>query len=139
VETSSPLSLRGLSVADVMLATPKTLPSETTVADARVALANEHVQMLLLTDGSVFRGAVTNIPEHADPAGAALEYADPDAETIAPTESAETGYTLTSRQPRRRVIVLGQEGALLGLLCLDETRTRFCAGPAGGSSTCLRD
>ena len=125
-----PSWLRGLSVADVMLTTPKTLPSDITVAEAREALANEHVQMLLLTDGAVFRGAVTDIPGHADPASAALAYARPDAETIAATDSAETAYTLTSRNPHRRVIVL-DHGALLGLLCLNETRTRFCTGRRG--------
>ena len=116
-----------------MLATPKTLPSRTTVADARLALANEHVQMLLFTDGVVFRGAVTDIPEHADPTVAALAYADLDAETIAPTESAETAFRLTSGNPHRRVIVLGEDGALLGLLCLNKTRTRFCV-PRDGSA-----
>ena len=125
---SLPESLSGLTVADVMLKTPKTLPSDTRVAVAREALADDHVQMLLLTDGRVLRGAVTSVPEHADPASPALEYADPTTDTIAPTESAEIAYERTSLNPHRRVIVLDSNGELLGLLCLAPTLTRFCRG-----------
>jgi CBS domain-containing protein len=121
-------SLNQRTVADVMLATPKTLPVETTVAEAREALANEHVQMLLLTDGAVYRGAVTGIPDDADPASAVLRYADPAAETIAPTESAEVAYERARLSPSRRVVVLDENGRLLGLVCLNVTLTRFCSG-----------
>jgi CBS domain-containing protein len=137
METSPPESLRGLSVADVMLPTPKTLPSRATVADARRALGNQHVQMLLLTDGSVFRGAVTGIPDHADPLSPALAHADPAPETIPPTESAELGFTRTSRNPHRRLIVLDGDGTLLGLLCLNTTLTHFCTRRATAAGTDL--
>jgi CBS-domain-containing membrane protein len=124
-------SLHELTVADVMLATPKTLPADTTVAEARSQLANSHVQMLLLTDGARFCGAVTAIPDDADPSAPALGHADPEAETIAPAESAETAYARASRDPHRRVIVLDSEGDLRGLVCLNPTLTRFCRGRGG--------
>jgi hypothetical protein len=94
-------SQQGLTAADVMLATPKTLSCNTTVAEARTALASEHVPMLLLTECAVFRGAVTSIPEHAEPPSPALPQAYPAAETIAPTESAEAAYEPTFRRDRR--------------------------------------
>jgi len=128
MEQAVPESLRGQTVADVMLATPKTLPADTTVAHARAALADDRVQMLLLTDGSVFRGAVTGIPEDADEAAAALAYADQAVETMSPSESAEAGYERTSQSPHRRVVVLGADDSLVGLLCLNPTRTHFCSG-----------
>jgi len=121
-------SLHELTVADVMLASPKTLPVDTTVAEAREALANQHVQMLLLTEGTVFRGAVTSIPAAADPASAVLQHADATAMTIAPTASAEAAYQLASVSPHRRVVVLDSNGDLLGLVCLNPTLTRFCSG-----------
>lgn len=114
-----------------MLATPKTLPVETTVAEAREALVNDHVQMLLFTEGAAFRGAVTGIPEEADPSSPALDYVDATAETIAPTASAEVAYEASSSSPHRRIIVLDAEGALLGLVCLNPARTRFCTGRPG--------
>jgi len=124
-------SLHELTVADVMLATPKTLSTQTTVAEARSQLANSHVQMLLLTDGALYRGAVTSIPDDADPSALALRYIDPDAETIAPTDPAEAAYERSSHSPYRRVIVLDSEGVLRGLVCLNPSRTGFCSGRAG--------
>jgi CBS-domain-containing membrane protein len=121
-------SLHELTVADVMLATPMTLPSDTTVAEARAQLANTHVQMLLLADGDLFRGAVTGIPDDADPAAPALGYVDREAGTISPTEPAEVGYERTSRSPQRRLVVLDPSGALVGLICLNPGLTGFCRG-----------
>jgi CBS domain-containing protein len=121
-------SLRGLTVADVMLVTPKTSPADISVSVARVALADRHVQMVLLTEGRVFRGAVTEIPEGADPDSPAIAYADAAAETIAATEPAEAAYERTRRNPHRRVVVLGPDRELVGLLCLDRTLTKFCRG-----------
>jgi CBS domain-containing protein len=126
VETSLLESLRGLTVADVMLTAPKTLPPDTSVAVAREALADDHVQILLLGDGRDFRGAVTAIPERADAAAPALGYADAGAETIAPTETAEAGYERARRTPTRRVIVLDRGGQLVGLLCLKRSLSGFC-------------
>jgi CBS domain-containing protein len=125
-------SLHDLTVADVMLAGPKTLSVDTTVAEARAALADQHVQMLLLTEGTAFRGAVTSIPDEADPASPALRFVDPAAETIAPTEPAEIAYERTGLSPYRRVVVLDSNGALVGLVCLNPTLTRFCNGDPGG-------
>jgi CBS domain-containing protein len=123
-----PESLRGRTVADVMLASPKTLPPDASVADAREALADEHVHMLLFADGGSFRGAVTAIPEAADPGARALDHADAGPETIAPTASAEIAYERALRTPSRRVVVLGDGGELLGLLCLKRSLTGFCDG-----------
>ena len=121
------MELEGLSVADVMLAMPKTLPGDTTVADARAMLANPHVQMLLLTDGAAFRGAVTGIPDDADPSAPALEYADPATETIDAAEPAEAAFARSSANPYRRLVVLDGEGALEGLVCLNARHTGFCS------------
>ena len=121
-------SLYELTVADVMLATPKTLPSDTTVLEAREALGRENVQMLLLSDGPVFCGAVTSIPDDADPASLVLPYANSAAETIAPTDSAKVAYERTRLSPHRRVVVLDSRGLLLGLVCLNSTLTQFCTG-----------
>src|SRR5262245_24009215 len=110
-----------------MLATPKTLPSDVTVSEARVALANDGVQMLVLVDGARFAGAIIDIPADADPNGRALQYAT-SAETIDPDEDATVAFERAGRNPNRRILVLDDGGELLGLLCLDATRTRFCGG-----------
>jgi hypothetical protein len=123
---SEPDEWRGLTVADVMLRRPKALPSSSTVGDVRAMLGNPSVQMVLLADDGEFRGAITELPDEASTDDEALGYADRRPESIRPTEPASTGFELTARNPHRRIVVLDEQHALLGLLCLDRTRTRFC-------------
>ena len=128
MSSSSAERLVGLTAADVMLTTPKTLPSDVSVGAARLALDRESVQMLVLVDGSVFVGAVTQIPADADPEERAVRHANPAVETIGPEESATVAFTRAGLNPDRRIVVLDDSRHLLGLLCLDKSRTRFCGG-----------
>ena len=109
-----------------MLREPKTLPGDATVADVREILANQKVQMVLLADGPTFRGAVTELPDGARSTEAAVAYADPNAETIAPSEPGDQVFERATASPHRRLIVLADDGALLGLVCLNSSRTGFC-------------
>jgi CBS domain-containing protein len=113
-------------VADLMLRNPKTLPGDASVADVRAVLTNPRVQLVLLADGQRFRGAVSELPDDADPAAPALDFAERSPITIGPTESAEAAFAAAAASPHRRAIVLDDRGNLLGLLCLNETLTRFC-------------
>jgi hypothetical protein len=115
--------------AELMLDRPKTQPADATVAAVREQLADPKMQMVLLAEGSRFRGAVTAIPADAAGDEAALAYADPEPDTIGPDAPADVAFERTAASPNRRVIVLDDDGNLLGLLCLDATRTRFCQGP----------
>lgn len=47
-----------LRVSDVMLRRPKVLDAQATVDEARVALANDHVHMVLLSQGSTLVGTL---------------------------------------------------------------------------------
>jgi CBS domain-containing protein len=124
--TAEPTFSEAQSAADYMLREPKTLTGDATVTDVRTVLANPKVQMVLLADGSTFRGAITAVPDTASGAESALAYADPSPETIAATESAKVAYERATAAAHRRVIVLGDNGELLGLLCLNQARTHFC-------------
>jgi CBS domain-containing protein len=126
--TTEPTAFAGRVAADLMLREPKTLPGGATVAEVRAVLANPKVQMVLLADGTTFRGAVTEIPDTAPDAGPAVAHADPDPETIAPDESGELAFRRAAASPHRRVIVLDDD-RLLGLLCLNAGRTGFCQTP----------
>lgn len=117
--------LAGRSVLDVMLAEPKSVPSTATVGDVRDLLAKPSVQMLLIADGDRFRGALTELPEDADDDVPALVYADPQPESLTPDATASEAFERTAAHPSRRVVVLDDD-RLVGLVCLDETRTRFC-------------
>ncbi len=115
-----------MSAADLMLRNPKTLTAEASVAEVREQLANPKVQMVLLADGPAFRGAVTTIPADASPRERAVDYVDADAEVISPDASDDEAFERTAASPNRRVIVLDENGSLLGLLCLNQSRTGFC-------------
>lgn len=115
----------GLTASDLMLRRPKTLRGDATVAEVRGVLANPRVQMVLLADGTTFRGALTDIPATAGDDEPALAYAS-DAETIAPDASGELAFERANASPHRRVIVLGAHDELLGLVCLNSRRDGFC-------------
>jgi CBS-domain-containing membrane protein len=128
VSQSHSPALDGQLVTDVMLRSPKTLPADTTVEQVRVLLRNPSVQMVLLADGDALHGAITELPDDAPADAAALTFADPNPESIAASESAQMAFEVTARNPHRRVVVIDERRALVGLVCLDETRTRFCGG-----------
>ena len=118
-----------LEAADLMLRNPKTVTAAASVAEVRELLVNPKVQMVLLVDGHAFKGAVTQIPTEASPRDRALDYVDPDAETISPDASADEAFERAAASPTRRVIVIDEEDKLLGLLCLNPSRTGFCQTP----------
>ena len=103
-----------------MLRDPKTLTAEASVGEVRELLANPKVQMVLLVDGPAFMGAVRQLPDGASPR------AGTDAEVISPDASDDEAFERTAASPNRRVIVLDENGGLLGLLCLNQSRTGFC-------------
>lgn len=117
---------RGDRVTDVMLHDPKTVAWDATVEQVRGLLAKPSVELLLFTEGTSFRGAIAAIPDDAAPQSPARDFADLTPETISPTESAAVAFEVTARNPHRRVVVVGDDGTLLGLVCLDRTLTRFC-------------
>jgi hypothetical protein len=128
--TAEPTMFIGRVAADLMLRRPKTLPGNATVGEVRAVLASPKVQMVLLADGPTFRAAITEIPDSASDAEPAVAYADPSPETMSPDEPGELAFQRASASPNRRVIVLGDEDELVGLLCLNEGRTHFCQTPS---------
>src|SRR5215510_11130510 len=106
---SDPGYMDGQVAADLMLRDPKTLPAGATVADVRAVLANDHVQMALLTEGSAFRGAITTLPDDASAEAAALAFADPSPPTIAPEEPAAKAFARANASPHGRVLVLDED------------------------------
>jgi CBS domain-containing protein len=128
------MKTEGLTVADVMLRHPKTLPSGASVGDVREVLERPSVQMVLLADDGVFRGAIAELPDDAVRDEPALPFADASPTFLRPDDTATTAFSVTEAHPHRRVVVLDEGNALVGLVCLDQTRTRFCGGGRGASS-----
>jgi hypothetical protein len=79
----------------------------------------------LIADGDRFCGSLTELPDDAEDDAPALDFADTQPESLPPDASSAEAFARTAAHPNRRVVVLDDE-KLVGLVCLDETRTRFC-------------
>jgi len=126
-------SAPGETAADLMLRQPKTLPADATVREVRAVLDNPHVQLVLLADGVSFAAAITELPDDADPDAAARHYASSDVEALSPETPGEEAFARADASPFRRVVVVDDGGLLLGLLCLNASRTGFCRTPSRSS------
>lgn len=114
------------TVVDVMLRSPKTLAGDATAGEVRGLLENSSVQLVLLADDGVFRAAIGEVPVDAPADAPAREFALAEPPTIAADESAVAAFKRASAEPLRRLVVLGDGDELLGLVCLNSSRTRFC-------------
>lgn len=124
-----PDELANLCVAEVVLRLPKMMPIHARVRDARAALRDHHVHMLLLTDQGRLRGTLTrgDIPDHADDMALSLTYAVVEGRTVSSDLPAEQARLLMFSRDLRRLAVVDADGSLLGLLCLNRRHTGFCS------------
>jgi len=118
------------TVADVMVRRPKTLPADATVADARDALEHASVKLLLLVDGSRFRAALSAIPTAAEPSEPAITYADDETPIATEDLPVSTALERLEHRPNGRLVVLGDQQELLGLVCLTTDGKSFCGAPS---------
>jgi CBS-domain-containing membrane protein len=123
-------------VREVMLRRPKTLPVRASIARARAALTNDHVHLVLLTEGGRLAGTLTrtDLPPPGT-LGPALPWSTLIGRTMSPDTPMTVAHELLTIQGIRRLAVVDADGSLLGLMCLKQRRTGFCtdAGVAARS------
>ncbi len=122
---------------DVMLRHPKVLDARTTLEEARAALTNDHIHMVLLTEGSTLVGTLvrTDLPHpiqgsgHGSDQGSdpALPWSTLRNRTVPPSTSADAARELLIERGLRRLAVVNHDGTLLGLMCFKRSRTGFCS------------
>src|SRR6059036_202679 len=102
----------GMTVGELMIAKPKTLPSGSRVADVRHAFENPSVRTVLLADGDAFRGAIERelLPPEALADEQALTYADTDPVTASPSLPVPEAIELLDARAEPRLIVLDDDG-----------------------------
>ena len=118
----------GLAAADVMHRRASTLSASATVGEVREYFAGSGSHRIaLLVDGGRYAGMVTPavLPADADDAAPASVYAVR-GPTISPDASADEARDRTLAEPSRRMPVVDAEGALVGIVAIDENLTRFC-------------
>jgi CBS domain-containing protein len=119
-----------LTVADIMIPRPKTLPADSLVSDVR-ALLDGHggVKTVILAEDGVFRGAIDRnaLPADAPDHEPALWYADHQPNIVTPGTPMREAIPLLEGSREPRLIVLDEDGsALLGLVCAKPGAKTFC-------------
>lgn len=127
-EGTAQLSAQQPTVADAMIADPKTLGVGLSVAEAREALGDTHVHMLLLTRDGVLLGTLVreDLQPPVDPRRPAVTLAILAGRTTGPDRPLDEARRLMDQSMARRLAVTDSAGRLLGLLCLNQTRQRYC-------------
>jgi CBS domain-containing protein len=118
-----------LTVGDVMIAEPKTLAPNVTVGDVRRAFENASQRVVLIADGTSFRGAIerTALRPDAPDAESALPYATSDIRAVTPSTSIADAITQLERNAEPRLVVLSEDRqTLCGLLCFNRGSASFC-------------
>jgi CBS domain-containing protein len=119
----------GLRVRDAMVASPKTMPADGTVAELRAMFANAHVTTALLVDGSAFAGLVhrDDLPGDVADDRPARALAHRDVLATQPDALLSDAVRALDARGERRLVVLDADGRTLrGLLCLTGDRSGFC-------------
>ena len=116
---------------DVMLGSPKTLPHDASVHDARALFANPKVVEAVLTDGSAFVGLLArdDLPEGAPGSAPISVYTRREVTGVTGGLPVPEALAILDAEGSSRLVVLEDDGVTLaGLVCLDLTRGGFCAG-----------
>lgn len=111
-----------------MLHFPKRCDVRTTVAQARVFFADDHLHALLVVDGD----RLISVLERGDLAGLgssagwlpAARFGRLAGRVVAPSVDLDEARALLGQEGRRLAVV--DDGRLVGLLCLKRSRTGFC-------------
>ena len=118
-----------LTVAEVMLKRPKTLPVDATVADLRRLFEHSAVRTVLLVDGEAFAGTVerSDVADDADDGAPAGAFARLDADRVGPDALVRDAMPRLERSSEGRLVVVAEDGSTLrGLLCLRSGHESFC-------------
>ncbi len=121
-----------LTVGEVMLARPKTLPADSPVATVRAAFERPTVRTVLLADGARFVGAIerTGLPSDAPDDAPARDYVEDAPLTATPGMAMSEAMALLEGRSEPRLIVLDEDGVTLrGLVCANGSGTGFCIRP----------
>ena len=104
-------------ISDVLIRHPKNLAAHASIEGTRVALASDHVHMVLLTNGRALVGTLVraDLPGVESGAGPELPWSKLASRTVPPDAEAGTVQRLLVERGLRRLAVVDPEEASLGL------------------------
>jgi CBS domain-containing protein len=119
-----------LTVGEVMISRPKTLPLTATVADARRMFENPSVRTALVVDGGRYAGELTRDDvDGADDAAAVTALASTATGTAAQDDTIAAALERMDAAGTDRLAVVDPDGTLRGLVCLSRSRGQLCTDP----------
>jgi CBS domain-containing protein len=121
-----------MTVGEVMIRSPKTLPANALVGDVRRLFERPGLRSALLAEGDRFAGLIERdgLPDDAPDDALARDYAQDDVVTVTPATMMRDAVTLVDARDEPRLVVLDEDGVTLrGLLCANGSGTGFCVRP----------
>lgn len=126
---------------DLAVRRPKTLPADATVGVVREQLADDHVHLVLLTEGARLVGTLAreDLPPAAEGSEPACTYARLEGRTVPPTRPASWVLDELRERHARRVAVVSDDDTLLGLVCLNRRGSGVCSDEGIAARAAERD
>lgn len=119
-----------LTVEEVMISRPKTLPLTASVADARRVFENPSVRTALLVDGRRYAGELTREDlAGQDDAAPLAALASTAAGTVPQTATVAAALERMDAAGTDRLAVVEPDGTLRGLVCLSRSQGHLCTDP----------
>lgn len=118
----------GLAAADIMHRHISTLSASVTVVELREYFAaSASRRVALLAEGERYVGSIpaADLPADVDPATPAAAHAVP-GPTVSPRAPAVHARELALAHPTRRLPVVDDSGALVGIIAVSKDLLRFC-------------
>lgn len=115
--------------ADLAVRHPKTLAADATIGVVREQLADDHVHLVLLTEGGRLVGTMTreDLWPALDDSEPARRHARLEGRTVPPTRPASWVLDDLRERQARRVAVVAADGTLVGLVCLNRRGSGVCS------------
>jgi CBS domain-containing protein len=124
-----------LRVRQAMISRPKSVPRTASVGEARALFANPKNRMLLVVDGERYAGHVLrdDIPDAATETDASplWGHVRQSCPTIGPDAAISAALPLADDVFENRIVVVGDDGELAGLLCLNKRDGYLCVDVRG--------
>jgi CBS domain-containing protein len=119
-----------LTVGEVMISKPKTLPVTATVGDARRMFENPSVRTALVVDDGRYAGELTREDvDGQDDAAALAGLASNATGTAAQDDTVAAALERMDAAGTDRLAVVDPDGILRGLVCLSRSRGQLCTDP----------
>lgn len=116
------------TVGDAMLRRPKVCRPDTTMADVRALFEDDHVHSVLVADGETLLTVLDRADvDGARPDAPAQERGRLTGRTVGPDADLDETWRRMEAEPRRRLAVVDERNALVGLLCLKRRGHGFCS------------